>query len=133
MSNVVSCPSCRHALSLPAELLGRAVRCPVCKAEFTAAAPAVPPLPVVPTLSLDENAAPEAPAPRRNLWGAVEVGSSGEPPPAPRAPDPEPPPERPRSPGPDGEGRTRCSECGARIPAGAPCCARCGTRPDGDR
>src|SRR5437868_2891551 len=97
MSNVVSCPSCHHPLSLPAELLGRSVRCPVCKTAFEAAAPPTPAPPVVPALSLDDDgAAPEPAAPRRNLWGAVEVGSSGGAPPPPRAPDPEAEPPRPR-------------------------------------
>src|SRR5438874_13480599 len=108
MSTVVHCPSCRHPLSLRPELLGRAVRCPVCQTAFEAAAPAAS-LPPAPALSLDEGGAAEPPAPRRNLWGAVEIESpAGAPPPLPPAPDPAAP-ARPR-PRPAADERTRCQD-----------------------
>lgn len=36
MSEVVSCPECQRRLAVPAELLGRSVRCPSCGATFPA-------------------------------------------------------------------------------------------------
>src|SRR5260370_1321628 len=98
MNHVVPCPSCSHKLSVPDEVVGRTVRCPVCQTAFEAAAPSGPAPPPVPPLSLDDAAAPEAPALPRNLWGAVEIeASGGAPPPLPRASDPDPPePPRPR-------------------------------------
>src|SRR5260370_40368383 len=132
MNHVVPCPSCSHKLSVPDEVVGRTVRCPVCQTAFEAAAPSGPAPPPVPPLSLDDAAAPEAPALPRNLWGAVEIeASGGAPPPLPRASDPDPP-ERPRPRRRDEDARARCPECGARMPAGAPCCVRCGVRPDRD-
>ncbi len=40
MSTTVACPACGRTLSVPDELRGRAVQCPVCRNKFTAAAAA---------------------------------------------------------------------------------------------
>ncbi len=134
MTHVVPCPSCRHPLQVRPDLLGRSVRCPACQAVFEAALPpsAESASPVVPTLSLDDGSDSVPAVPARNLWGAVEIESSGggAPPPLPpaRTPDPEPRP-RPRS---RDDELIRCPECGARLSAGSPRCVRCGARPDED-
>lgn len=94
MSQTITCPACTLRLTLPAEYMGRQVRCPSCHAEFIASAEAPPP-PVpapseggFPNLSLDDGEPTPAktPAPREE---------APEPPPPSRRE--EPPPER-RSP-----------------------------------
>jgi hypothetical protein len=45
MGNTVNCPSCRQALSVPDELLGKRVKCPGCREVFAAGARPAPPPP----------------------------------------------------------------------------------------
>ena len=35
-SELIECPACKHALRVPENLFGKTVRCPECKAHFTA-------------------------------------------------------------------------------------------------
>jgi predicted Zn finger-like uncharacterized protein len=117
---VTTCPSCNGPLRIPDELVGQRVRCPSCQTIFHAAAPAAP-SPSEPTTdterplwknlqleldngdpaSPDREPAPQLPARRPGLIGAVEVGSTGAPEDAPpkQKPSPEEPPKpraRPR-------------------------------------
>ena len=139
MSQIVSCPSCHNPLRVPADLLGRSVRCPACQMVFEAAAPTAPPTPAIPALSLDDDPSPTPAAPR-NIWGAVEIGGSGgkappappPPPPPARVPIPEPIPERPRPRRRDDGDSIYCRECGKCLPSGTPRCHRCGTRTEAD-
>src|SRR5229473_5194859 len=95
MGHVVDCPSCTRKLRLPADLLGRMVRCANCGGTFEAREPAAPSqLPPAPEL-----AAPDRPSqrsrPRRDDFDDME--------PCPRCGE-----EIPAD-------STRCRHCGERL------------------
>ncbi len=43
MPTTIKCPTCKRALEVPNELMGRRVKCPACKSIFTATPPGTPP------------------------------------------------------------------------------------------
>jgi predicted Zn finger-like uncharacterized protein len=115
MAMTLACPSCSRALRVPEELIGKAVRCPTCRTEFTgSSAPAAPPpapdpsaaVAAVPNLSL-EDPVPPAPGPAGSTPDSV----------------PPPPPSTERKP----EVATRpCPACGERIGVDDERCRYCG-------
>ena len=84
MSNVISCPSCRRQLRVPAELLGQLVKCPSCNHTFAGALDELapeepPPLPAAaeePNQAAfqleDEEPPPKRKKPRREIVDVVE-------------------------------------------------------------
>src|SRR5438128_1906635 len=76
MSIITSCPECKKQVRVPESLLGKSVRCPVCKGVFTAESIGSPEESQPSEKPESETAStyapePEAPAPRRNRPGPV--------------------------------------------------------------
>src|SRR5262245_16354921 len=103
MPLVIRCPNaaCGKPMQVPDDAAGKQVRCPTCKTERPAGAPAPPPPPARPAVP------PPAPAAR--------------PPAAPPRPAQPPSATGAKTPAP-----TKCPACGAELLAGAIACMDCG-------
>jgi hypothetical protein len=142
MSTLIDCPSCERKLRVPAEFLGKSVRCPSCGETFRSPEPAAvaapsgeaatappavaegPPLLTVPLkLELDEE-----PAARKPAAPPAETPRRDEGPPRRRRPDPDDEDDEPY------ERRRRrrrrefepCPRCGDDVRRGAVACPYCG-------